>query len=246
MEGLFVLFFIIFAIVIISMILLSIKNKAFKETVVIKVLDEVLDDVMYGYSKGFDRNLILDTKLINKGSSFSSSDFVDAKYDGIPFQMGNVNIEYTYTIDDQTYTDVYFKGQWLIFDIEKSIDGKLYMIDRDFKYSTPHKPGLFSKTDLNKVETESIGFNKQFKVYASNPLEVFEVLSPQKILEFYDKHREDVSFYLSGTKLHVAIYSNKEIFSVKLLKSESQDQQEIRVRNEILEVLSYLNILKGQ
>ena len=66
MEGLFVLFFIIFAIVIISMILLSFKNKAFKETVVIKVLEEVLDDVMYGYSKGFDRNLILDTKLINK------------------------------------------------------------------------------------------------------------------------------------------------------------------------------------
>lgn len=243
MGFLFGIFGVVFVSILIGSIFSYFKNKKFKETIVKDVLESTFDNVHYTTTQGIDKRRIYDTKLVNSGNSYASSDYLRARYHDLDFEFSNVEVKDSYTVNDQTHTDTYFIGQWIIIKPKIKLSSKLYIIDKEFHFSTPHKPVFFAKTDLEKIELESIGFNKEYKIYTNDAQAAFKVLSPQKILELYEKHHENVSFYLNEQELHIAIYSNKFIFQDKLFSSETQANQEARVKNEILKVLNYIQLL---
>lgn len=243
MPAFFVFFFLVIVIIIIVSIFGSLRNNRFKKEVVASFLEEVINLETYGYTNGFDRKRIFETKLVNRGSDYHSSDYIKGRYQGVDFEFANVKIEDTYTVDEQTHTDTYFVGQWLILKPTQKINQQLYVVDRDFRYASPHRQGFFAKKVLEKVNTESIGFNKEFSVYATDPQEAFYILKPNRILDFVDRHRENVSFYLNQEELHIAIYTNRYILQHKLFSSESETETKSRLRKELETALSYMKIL---
>ncbi len=243
MGGLFALGFIVIIGMIIFSMMSYFRDKKFKEEVVQNVLVDIFEDVTYTTTKGIDRNRIFETKLVNRGNSYSSSDYLKAKYHDTEFEFANVSIEDHYEVNDTSHVDVHFNGQWLIIKPTQKIQSKLYVIDKNFRYSTPHKAGFFSKTDIEKIELESIGFNKEYRTYTNDAMDAFKILSPLKIMDLYEKHHLDVSFYLNEHELHIAIFSKKFIFGKKMFANETDSEQRLRVEKEIMSVLNYIEIL---
>lgn len=238
----------IFILIVIGVLIVSvythIQDKSFKREVVKPTLENFNKDFVYTELKGFDSKRIAETRLVMRGSDYSSSDYVKGVHEGLAFECANVYIADTTTDSNNiSHTVEYFNGQWLIIKPNHLIDNELYIIDRKLSASNPNSIGFFKKANLQKVETESIGFNKEFKVFAHDPMTAFKILSPQKILELFENQAQDISVYLNNNELHIAIYSDKKMFKWTKVTEENRKQVEERIIDELLSLLYTSEIL---
>lgn len=219
----------------------------FKEEVVAPLLEETFDHIEYKGLDGFDKSRIFDTKLVNRGNVFKSSDYFKALYHGIEFEFSNVLIqnETTQTTGQSTTTSTttYFKGQWLIVRPKKQFDTRIYIIDRDFKYSNP-RGFIFKDKTLEKVEMESVDFNREFTVYAEDAHSAFYLLTPPMLEALLKIHHNNVSFYFNGSELHIAIYSKENMFEPKFFKKEGLESYRAKFYNSIEVITRYLEVFE--
>ena len=239
-------FFLIFIIVVIGFIGYSFyanaKARDYKQTFVIKVLKEIFDDVDYHYMDGYKRERIYETKLVNKGNSYSSGDYLKASYKGIPFEFGDVVVQDETSDGEHTHTTTYFYGQWVIIKPQKKINGKLYVLDRHHSYASPQGGVIFKDKTIERVHLESDEFNKEFRVFASDPQEAFYILTPPMVLKFLDIHREDVSFYQNDREIHIAIYSREDLLEPKMFNSLSEAEDASRIKESMMRVIQYIDL----
>lgn len=216
----------------------------YKMNVVLPILESMFGTVEYGELNGFDKHRIYDTKLVNNGNTFRSEDYLKAEYKGVTFESADVEITNVTSNGKTTTTITYFKGQWVIVKPKRKIEGRLYIIDRNFYHSDPKGFWIFKDTSLDKELMESVDFNDEFNVYAESGHEAFYVLSPQKLIALLKIHHENVSFYFNNDELHIAIYSRKNMFEPTLFGDKSMEAQKQRVTDSILNVLKYLDLFE--
>ena len=99
---------------------------------------------------------------------------------------------------------------------------------------------------LEKVETESVDFNKKFSTYASDPVTAFYVLTPQiqlKLLELETKFKGSIFFAFMKGKFYVAICDNVSILDVNASKKVTQNTLDILV-SQLSVPASVINELK--
>ncbi len=237
-------FFLIFIIVIGVSIYTHQRKKAFKRDVVYPVLKEIFGEVEYGHTQGFQRDRIYQTKLVSSGNTYRSEDYLKATYEGVSFEFSDVLIQDVTKTKDSTVTTTYFRGQWIIVKPKRKIDGRLYVIDRNFAHSNP-KGFLFGKDhSLEKIELESIAFNKEFRIYTESGHEAFYMLNPTKLLKLLEISDKNVSFYFDNDELHIAIYSNKDMFEPKFFGEMKKENYQGEIKSSILKVLEYAKVFE--
>ena len=127
---------------------------------------------------------------------------------------------------------------------KRKIDGRLYVIDRNFAHSNP-KGFLFGKDhSLEKIELESIAFNKEFRIYTESGHEAFYMLNPTKLLKLLEISDKNVSFYFDNDELHIAIYSNKDMFEPKFFGEIKKENYQEEIKSSILKVLEYAKVFE--
>lgn len=218
--------------------------KAFKKNVVKVALEKVIPGAEYLEMDGFGEERIRETRLVRRSNRFNSTDYIRGVYHGLEFEFANVNISDHRSAGKSSYTVEYFRGQWLIIKPHVTLDTELYIVDKRLYHSDPDAIGWFDSRGLTKVETESIAFNKEFKVHASDPVNAFYILSPQKILSLYENEAQDVSVYLNKDELHIAIYSGSFIFGNEHVNEENRESVENRIIDELIKTLGAADILK--
>lgn len=222
-------------------------NTLYKQNIVVMSMEKICTDVKFDMQKGIDRQVIASTNMMNMGDIFSSNDYVTGKYKNINFEMSDVEIQEEST-DSEGHTTYYtiFKGQWYIFDFNKTFKANIQVCASNFHNA--RRGSLFAKKEerFKKVELEDIEFNKEFKVYAQNELDAFYVLTPgtmTKIKEVKSKIKGRLLFCFIDDRLHVALHNNKDFFEASIFKKVNVEKAIEKTNEEISAITNFVDIL---
>lgn len=192
-------------------------SKEFKDKFVIDLVKEVYPNSTYNPKGGIDLKKILEAGLFSRPDRHYMEDYLKASYEDVSFEMCDFEFqERRVTTNGKTTTTTYVtyaKGRFMIFDYEREFNQVLKVVENTYLGVTAR--------GLEKVETESVDFNKKFKTYTSDPLTAFYVLTPQiqlKLLELESKFKGSIYLAYAKGKLYVAISDGVSILNVNASK----------------------------
>ncbi len=207
----------------------------FKNTFVLKALQNSFDNLVYEPEKGLDESIIRNTQMMYMGDRYSSNDLIYGTYKNINILQADVHIEEEHESTDSdgdtttTWVTI-FMGRWMIFDFNKVFKANIQVSQKWFGNSKISNWG--AETKYKKVMMEDQAFNNEFKVYAQSEHEAFYILTPQlmeKIRTLSDKISGKLLLCFIDNKLHVGIQNNKDSFEHSIFKKINVEE----VMNEI-------------
>lgn len=220
-------------------------KKIYKNSITLETFKSVFTDVKYIPNSGLPESVIINTKMMDTGDRYHSNDYISAKYKEINFECADVMIEERYTdIDGDTQYSTIFKGQWFIFDFNKSFKANIQICEKSF--SGAKRGGLFSKEVYKKIKMEDIDFNKVFKIYAENELDAFYVLTPntmQKIKELNNKLQGNLLFCFINNKIHIGLHNRKDLFEPNIYKKIDLEKDKEKILKDIKIITEFVDIL---
>lgn len=190
-------------------------KRAYKEQLVKGILSEKIDDLRFSPYDGIDKEIVKSTDMMSLGNIYQVNDLIEGSYNGVRFSQSDILIQQRTSNGKQTTTTTYLRGRWMIFDFNKKFQCDLQVRDRHFAYAKK-SGGWFSDRDkTEKLETESVEFNRTFKVYAENDSEAFYILTPhfmEALMKVKTQTDGEVLFCFVDRKLHVAVNNKADSF----------------------------------
>lgn len=223
----------------------SMKTKLsneFKSKFVVELVKEMYPDSVYQPTGGIPLAELLEPGLLTKPDRYTTEDYLKAEYDGVPFEMCDFDFkERRTTTDGRGHTTTtyvtYAKGRYMIFDFKREFTQTVKVVENT-------QLGVNTR-GLEKIETESVDFNKKFKTYSSDPVTAFYVLTPQiqlKLLELESKFKGSIYFaYLKG-KMYVVIADGVSILNVNASKPITHQTYEM-LESQLILPASVINEL---
>ena len=221
-------------------------KKAYKGYFVGQSLMKTFTNIKYNHDTGLDRQVLIDTAMINTGDRYSSNDLTIGKYKDVDFAQADVRIEEKHEDSDgDTYYTTIFKGRYMVFEFPKKFNSRMML-----SYSHEPKEGINPKTGkaMQHIETESIEFNKCYNTYAEDGVEAFYILTPdfmERAQELGRSHNNEVSFYFAENKMVIGINDGNDIFEPPDPKVPIDEKAETeKVNKEINLVIHIIDDLK--
>ena len=172
-------------------------SKMLKEDLISKVIADTFENSQYSIKEGVNLGEVMQPNMIHRPDRYSSEDMITATYKNIKFLMSDIKLEDRHTTTDsnghtRTTYQTYFKGKFVKIDLIRDLNLTLKLYEKSTF-------GFFqgALSGLEKIETESIAFNKKFKTLATSQQDAFYVLTPQlqeKFIELENKFRGSIYF----------------------------------------------------
>lgn len=189
--------------------------------------------------------------MMNMGDRYNSNDLVIAQYKDTSFMQSDVHIEEKHEYRDSdgnrrtTYVTI-FKGRWMIFEFNKNFKANVQVCQKGFGNNKVNT--WFSETKFKKVEMESQEFNKNFKVYAQEPIDAFYILTPkimEKIRNLDERNSGKILLCFVNNKLHVGIYDNNDSFEhSSVFKKINQEASTNSITTDIEKITMFIDELE--
>ena len=105
-------------------------NKEYKNTFVLKSLNNIFEDITYNPNNGFKEEYIEKTGMLDTGDSYSSNDYISGKYKNISFEQSDIHImeereEENKDGKKETEWVTTFMGRVMIFDFNKNFKANI-------------------------------------------------------------------------------------------------------------------------
>lgn len=223
-------------------------KKAYKGYFIEQNLKKIFTHVTYSHEQGFSPDVIKESGMMHLADMFYSNDLTIAKYKNIPFAQADVAITRIYT-DDKGNTHEYpvFKGRYMVFEFPKKFEYRLEVIGKKFKlYKIPSK---LKDHKMEKLETESTDFNRNFRIYGDDDFESFYLLAPDVIAKIEDiairyNYKLLLGFY--DHKLIVALDDGKDAFEPpKFTKAINEKQEMAKVKTDIKVITDFVDVISS-
>ncbi|MDY0277232.1 MAG: DUF3137 domain-containing protein [Acholeplasma sp.] len=201
--------------IIFSSIMMNDSKNEFESVVKNQFINEILKQNFKDYSYDKNRKIsiseINNVGLVRKPDRYTGEDLIQGSYGSTNFQISDVVLEEEHT-DDKGNTSyvTYFKGKWIIYQLEKNFNNTLKITERT-------KPSITK--GLRKFETEMHEFNKKFSIYASDQQFFYYVINAYMIdtlLRLEKEHKGRIYYALDNNKFHVAINDNSDFLKLNI------------------------------
>lgn len=211
-----------------------------KSNIIVNVLEEHLEDVNYDPKSAINIERINKAGLVKRPDRIQGEDYVSASYKGVKIESSDYTLlERVVRTDSKgnrvvTY-EPYFKGRWLIYKFKRKFDEVLKVSE-----------SFLNTRGLQKVQTESILFNKKFNIFASTEHHAFYLITPvmlEKLMELEQMHKGTIMFCFMDDELHVGINDNRNYFEMSLKKPINENSLKSLV-NEVTLMAAVVNEFK--
>ncbi len=239
-NGLFLVLSIILAITgIVIMGLAGQHAAAFKTLIKTEFITELLksqfEDVEYRHKDMISVSRINETQMIKRPDRYSGEDFMTGTYKGVRFEVSDIDLkERVETTDSQGHKHVsyqtYFKGRWYIYTFERAFEGILKIAEG--------RGWSVGKKGLEKMESESMAFNKKFAIYTSSQEYAFYHLTPrtmEKFMELEELHKGQIIFYFKDNELHIGVNDRRDYMEMSMRKP--LDEHAVKVFQADIDVI---------
>lgn len=193
----------------------------YKHTMVRKELQKVFTDVYLDPLQGLPSERVKMAGLVPMGNRYKSEDYLRGSYKGVPFEQADVVIEYESTDSEgHTTTTTYFAGQFIYFQLPKSIQYPFMVWDKQIGHTEKRRA---KKAGLQQVQLEDVNFNNRYEIWAQNPADVFYILTPILIENLNRISTEGntlrkVALQCYGNQMLVAVNNGRNAFEAKSVR----------------------------
>lgn len=213
-------------------------KQVYKDIVVKRVLNSVLDEYSYRMKVGFFRNDVYATQLVAPGNIFKSEDLIKGTYRGIEFEMSDVIVQDRKRVGKRTVVVDVFRGQWVKVAVDKLAPSPLLVFHKSMKNTFSSG---FHQNVMNQVEMESSLFNSIYRVFALSDHDAFYILTPDVINRLNQVTNDRVSMYHSGNIVQLAIGSQIDMMAPRLLSRANLSEEIYRYEKEIADILDVID-----
>lgn len=241
-PALFILCFIVAAA---SAIFGNSKSKEFKELYkqhfVAAMLGEFFENPQYIWDKGFTSDAVRSFGLSQMGNRFYSEDYISGTYKEIPFEQSDVKIQY-HTSGKNSHTTTYFSGRMFVFHFTGRNVLPVQIFSERFSYRA--KP--IERFKMNKVNMESVEFNKSFDVKAVNEHDAFYVLTPQMMEKLFDLQSRfgNVALNFSGDRLFLGFNCGMGAFDADMRRPIDYPTERARMKKDMQVIMDIIDIME--
>lgn len=193
-------------------------RKEFTRCFVLPKAKEKFDFVSYNEKEGIDLESVLKAGILAPGFSFAFKDHVVGKYKNVNFECSTLNVAASNSKNSSSTNqkNTVFYGQWYVFDLNK-VNFKGRVVATSKLFFTGRSMIQLGKEDVvdKSVKLENVEFNNSFNIRAQYEQDAFYVLTPQmmeKLLKLKQSYSTPIAFSFVDGKIHLAIFSNKEMF----------------------------------
>lgn len=187
-----------------------------KKELIVTLLKESFTDVRYEPHMHIPISTIMETGMVKRPDRYTGEDYISGTYKGVTFEVSDIDLkERVETRDSKGNVHVsyqtYFKGRWYI-----------YRFERQFKHILKIAEGRgwqVNTRNLEKIEVESIEFNKKFSIWASNQEYAFYHITSsmiEKLMELEKLHKGSILYCYQGNELHVGVNDRRDYMEVSL------------------------------
>ncbi len=197
-------------------------NKQIKSKLITTLLSDAYEDVYYDPNGGVGLNNVLKTDTVKRPDRYSFEDYFRASYKGVQFETSDLEFKERVRHQDSKgntyYTyETYFKGRWITYRFEREFKEGLKIIESRFG---------FNKKGFEKMETESIEFNKKFTIYTtSQEYGFYQITSSmiEKLLNLEKMHKGQIVYCFMNNELHIGINDRKDYLEVSYKKPLNEE-----------------------
>ena len=192
-------------------------HSAYKSYFVEKNMAQIFTNLRYDHKAGMSKDFLRSSGMVSTGDRYHSEDLAMANYKGVNFVQADAHIETEHRDSDgnTTYVTI-FRGRFMVFEFPKKFNFKLELIGRRFG-SAARVPGKNSENGrkMEKMSTESVDFNKTFKIYSEDGFETFYILDPafmEKIMKISGVYEDKVLLGFIDNTLFIGVNNGKDSF----------------------------------
>ncbi len=209
----------------------------FKMIHVKKILEEEISGIFYDPKKGFDKEVVYDSKILRKEDRYYSEDYISGEIKGKKFESADVKLQDVRSNGKTTTVVTVFQGRFFIIDFEKKFESDVYIMpNRSFGFN------WFSS--MVRIDLESIAFNQLYDVYSESQHSAFYLMKHvfvEKLIEFKNVAKT-VKFAFQDQKAYVALDTRVDTFDLKMFRqidtSFFEDiKKEIKLLEELIELI---------
>ena len=221
----------------------------YKAYFVEKTLAQIFTHLKYDHARGLPKEILLATRMVRTGDTYSSNDLTMGKYKDVAFVQADVHIQDEHTDSDgnTTYVTV-FKGRFMIFEFHKKFNFRLEVAEKGFGANMVPARKQESGRKMHKIELESPEFNKRFKTYSEDGFEAFYLLDPafmHNIMELADEHEGKLMLGFFENKLLVGLKDGKDAFEPPNVFKKLDEKTEMeKVAREVRPITNFVDKLK--
>ncbi len=146
----------------------------YKDVFVRELLENNFENVVYQPTNGFTRDAVDSFDICRMGNRFFAEDYLNASFRGINFEVSDVRIADESSDEDSSSTTMLFEGRFITFDFSRELASSVNIFSDKFKYRALTR----KENRQEKVEMESVEFNKKFDVFSDNPHDAFYIITP--------------------------------------------------------------------
>lgn len=213
-------------------------------------LDMVFNEFAQNYYKdpfrnakaGLNESVLRSAEFYKHWDRYIGSDYFKGSYKNINFEMCRYELQDEHH-DSQNHSTSYStfdKGILIKFTLLKNINHDLTVLERSFNF------GAKMVSSKNKIEFESMEFNKQFNTYCDDKLYAFYLITPQiqeRFIQVNQNHKGDIRFRLVGDTVYFGVSNYRSDFKFKT--SKPFDEETIRgILSEFLVPMMIVDELK--
>jgi len=206
-----------------------------KTEFITEMLKEQFENVEYRHKDMISVTRINATEMIKRPDRFSGEDLMIGEYKGVRFEVSDIDLkERVETTDSQGHRHVsyqtYFKGRWYIYTFGRMFEGTLKIAEG--------RGWSVGKRGLEKMESESMAFNKKFAIYTSSQEYAFYHLTPrimEKFMELEKLHKGQIVFCFKNNELHIGVNDHRDYMEMSIRKP--LDQEAVKVFQSDIDVI---------
>lgn len=193
-------------------------RRVIKQDLITTILEDQFQTVTYKSNDMINVSRINQVGLIKKPDRYEGEDYISGLYKGVKFEVSDINFKERHESRDangnRTVTyETYFKGRWYIYTFDRKFSDVLKIVEGRFNSA--------DKRGLQKIETESIQFNKKYQIYSSTQEFAFYHITSsmiEKLLELEALHRGTIQYCIIGNELHIGVNDNHDYMELSLKK----------------------------
>lgn len=208
----------------------------FKHKIIRPLIEAIDDNLNYTPNSHLSQHLFERSKLFTKTiDRFNGNDLVRGHINSVALAFSDIHAEYeSRDSKGRSSWHTIFKGLFIVADFNKHFKGSTVVLpDSAEKTFGSFIGSWLQKNNMGRndlVKMDDPEFEKAFVVYGSDQIEARYILTHammKRLLDYKKQTQEDIYISFVGSKIHLGIYYNKDLFEPTVFTSLLEYKQAI-------------------
>ena len=209
----------------------------FKAIHVKKIIEDEIKGIDYDPKKGFEKEVVYGSKILKKEDRYYSEDYLSGVMKDKKFACADVKLQDVRSNGKSTTVVTVFQGRFFMIDFEKKFENDVYIMPN-------LSIGFNWFSELQRVDLESIAFNKLYDVFSVDKHSAFYLLKPafmEKLIEFRSVAKR-VMFGFKDHQVYIALDTRIDSFDLRMFREIDQTffeeiKKEIKLIEELIDLI---------